>query len=206
MAPTLLKFGLLLLSQLHLTWALVPRAPATSSSASNQPQESSTIAADCIGFQLAQLDDDCTKFGIDREVFLSLNPGINKDCTNLLAGFVYCTKKADGSSSSSIDTSAKPTAATATAMTTMTTVTKTTTTSSATSSVAVVTPSPIQPGMVDNCNDFYFVKDKDDTCYSISQLKGKSIDDIKKWNPRVKGEKDDCTVWLNFYICTGVSG
>ncbi|KAL5095302.1 hypothetical protein Trisim1_000078 [Trichoderma cf. simile WF8] len=89
MAPTLLKFGLLLLAQLHLTWALVPRASATSSLALDE-QEKSRFAANCIGFQVAQLHDDCTKFGIDRGVFLSLNPGINLDCTNLIAGLPYC--------------------------------------------------------------------------------------------------------------------
>ncbi|KAJ4862673.1 hypothetical protein T069G_03627 [Trichoderma breve] len=164
MTPTLFKVGLLLLSQLHLTWAmilprhplisctggnpavagdtcasfaskwnlnetlftslnpdincsnlvagyyycvvgwdlraptpapttvptLIPRAPATSSLASNEPQESPRFAANCIGFQLAQQHDDCSKFGIARDVFLDLNPVINQDCTNLIAGLAYC--------------------------------------------------------------------------------------------------------------------
>ncbi|KAK0762973.1 hypothetical protein N5P37_004499 [Trichoderma harzianum] len=203
MAPTLLNFGLLLLAQLHLTWALVPRASATSSLASNQPQQTGT-AINCAQFETVVKDQTCDSFqnfGLDRDQFKALNPQINKECKNLIAGERYCVKLAV-SSSSSIDTSAKTTLATATAMTTMTTVTKTTTTSSATSSVAVVTPIPFQTGMVNNCIEFWYVTAKD-TCYSIAQARGKTVGDITKWNP---GVKEDCSeLWLHNNICTGVS-
>ncbi|KAK4064326.1 hypothetical protein Trihar35433_7843 [Trichoderma harzianum] len=203
MAPTLLKFGLLLLAQLHLTWALVPRASATSSLASNQPQQTGT-AINCAQFETAVYNQTCdsfSDFGLNRDQFKALNTQIDAECKNLIAGQSYCVKSAV-SSSSSIATSAKTTLATVTAMTTMTTVTKTTTASSATSSVAVVTPIPFQTGMVNNCIEFWFVNEKD-TCYSIAQARGKTIGDITKLNPGVKG---DCSeLWLHNSICTGVS-
>ncbi|PKK50828.1 hypothetical protein CI102_4464 [Trichoderma harzianum] len=180
MAPTLLNFGLLLLAQLHLTWALVPRASATSSLASNQPQQTGT-AINCAQFETVVKDQTCDSFqnfGLDRDQFKALNPQINKECKNLIAGERYCVKLAV-SSSSSIDTSAKTTLATATAMTTMTTT-----------------------GMVNNCIEFWYVTAKD-TCYSIAQARGKTVGDITKWNP---GVKEDCSeLWLHNNICTGVS-
>ncbi|KAL6801463.1 carbohydrate-binding module family 50 protein [Trichoderma sp. SZMC 28013] len=213
MAPTFLKAGLVLLSQLHLAWALVPRAPTTSSLASNLLDITGT-RADCIAWRKAQDGEDCTvfekPFGLSQNEFIALNnkmdPVINKECTNLIAGKVYCVE-VPSSSSFSIPTSAKTTLdtakttlATATAMTTMTTMTTTTTTTK-TGTSSVVTPTPYQSGMVNNCYKFFFVEDKDTTCYSIAQEKSVSINDILKWNPGMKG---DCNnLWLHNNICIG---
>lgn len=85
MAPTFLKAGLVLLSQLHLAWALVPRAPTTSSLASNLLDITGT-RADCIAWRKAQDGEDCTvfekPFGLSQNEFIALNnkmdPVINK--------------------------------------------------------------------------------------------------------------------------------
>ena len=48
--------------------------------------------ADCSHYQVAALGDSCLSLasGGDPSLFLSLNPSINSDCTNLVPGFKYC--------------------------------------------------------------------------------------------------------------------
>ncbi|KAL7952619.1 hypothetical protein V8C34DRAFT_318880 [Trichoderma compactum] len=148
-------------------------------------------------YQVADKDDCAgvaTKYNIPLETFYKWNPAVRDDCAILQVGYSVCVKE--------IDDKPQAGATTMTTMTTMTTVTKKTGTSSVTSSVT--TPTPFQSGMVNNCYDFFYVKTKDDTCASIAELKGISADDIKKWNPSVKGVKNDCSeLWLNYHICTG---
>ncbi|KAL7797864.1 hypothetical protein V8C43DRAFT_303609 [Trichoderma afarasin] len=135
------------------------------------------------------------KYHIPLETFYSWNPAIGPNCAFLQLGYSVCVKESGYKPQTE--------ATTMTTMTTLATVTKKTDTSSVTSSAAAVTPTPFQTGMVNNCIDFWLVKDKD-TCYSIAQAKKKTIDDIKKWNPDMKG---DCNkLLLGFNICTGVSG
>jgi LysM repeat protein len=67
----------------------------------------------------------------------------------------------------------------------------------------VATPSPIQTGMVSNCNKFYLVV-KDDGCYDIASKSSISLDQLYLWNPAVGNE---CrSLFPANYICIGVIG
>ncbi|KAL6837383.1 carbohydrate-binding module family 50 protein [Trichoderma camerunense] len=206
MAPTLLKFGLLLLAQLHLTSALVARASVTSSLASNQPQQTGT-AINCAQFETAvsgQTCDSFKDFGLDRDQFKALNTQIDPECKNLIAGERYCVKLAV-SSSSSIDTSAKTTLST---VTTLTTATKTTATSletkmagTSTTSNSVPTSSMNpQPGIAENCKQHARVR-PDDDCDTIAERKHTTSDIIKQLNPVGPQCKN---LWKGYDICVRV--
>ncbi|KAF5679238.1 hypothetical protein FHETE_979 [Fusarium heterosporum] len=62
----------------------------------------------------------------------------------------------------------------------------------------ITTPLPIQPGMVDNCDKFYFVKAQDN-CLKISAEFGISFDQFKEWNPTVG--KDCLSLWADANVC-----
>lgn len=84
-----------------------------------------------------------------------MNPELNSECTNLLAGFAYCVATVDGAS-----TSVTPTTS------------------------SVVTPTPTQDGMTKNCDKFYKVK-SGDGCYDIANNNGVTLDDFYSYNPAV---------------------
>ncbi|KAK8924277.1 LysM domain-containing protein [Metarhizium anisopliae] len=64
----------------------------------------------------------------------------------------------------------------------------------------VETPTPIQPGMVADCNKFYYIK-SGDSCGSIASNSGISVSDLINWNP---GAGKQCTsLWANTYACIG---
>ncbi|KAK1657523.1 hypothetical protein BDP55DRAFT_536171, partial [Colletotrichum godetiae] len=50
----------------------------------------------------------------------------------------------------------------------------------------ITTPRPTQPGMVGNCDRFYFVE-VDDSCASIASKHGISPIQFITWNPNVDG-------------------
>lgn len=82
---------------------------------------------------------------------------------------------------------------------TMATTTAKPTTSSG--STGVSTPSPIQTGMVSNCDDFYLVQ-SGDGCWAISQAYNISLDDFCAWNPAVGS---DCQyLQADDYVCIGI--
>ncbi|CAN9286220.1 unnamed protein product [Alternaria alternata] len=63
------------------------------------------------------------------------------------------------------------------------------------------TPSPLQPGIVSNCDEYYFVK-PGDICIDIASAKGITLDDFLTWNPQA-GET--CTNLLaDTYACVSV--
>lgn len=67
----------------------------------------------------------------------------------------------------------------------------------------IKTPTPIQPGMVGNCDDFYLTK-IGDVCSAIVTTKGISVAQFVSWNPQVKS---DCSgMWANAYVCVSIVG
>ncbi|KAF5005063.1 hypothetical protein FDECE_8479 [Fusarium decemcellulare] len=67
----------------------------------------------------------------------------------------------------------------------------------------ITTPLPIQPGMVDNCNAFYFVK-KGDDCARVSRYAGITFEQFKEWNPSVG---DECFgLWADANVCIRTIG
>ncbi|PWY88126.1 hypothetical protein BO94DRAFT_441732, partial [Aspergillus sclerotioniger CBS 115572] len=64
------------------------------------------------------------------------------------------------------------------------------------------TPSPIQPGMTSNCNSFHLVA-SGETCATIATSAGITLANFYSWNPSVGTGCN--TLWLGYYVCTGVS-
>lgn len=66
---------------------------------------------------------------------------------------------------------------------------------------AVTTPTPIQTGMVDDCNKFDLVA-SNDFCYEIASDYDISLDDFYAWNPAVGTNCAD--LYPSYYVCVGV--
>ncbi|KAL7908548.1 hypothetical protein GGI35DRAFT_493637 [Trichoderma velutinum] len=234
-APTLLRFGLFFLSQLHLTWGMVlaprqlisceaanvassgdtcasfaakwrlveklfvslnpsincsklvagqdycvvgtflsappasdstlitsTRPPTATPSASGHPLKPG-MNPDCRGFLLIHPGDSCpvfeAEYGISHDQFLAWNPTVNKDCTNIEAGYYYCISLRRHKSS--INTSTK-----------------------ATLTKSITTPTPIQTGMATGCNKFYFVQ-PGDSCAAVAAEYNVPLATFYSWNPAV---------------------
>ncbi|KAF5697167.1 peptidoglycan-binding lysin domain-containing protein [Fusarium mundagurra] len=107
--------------------------------------------------------------------FYSMNPTIGKDCTGLAMGTWYCVSIwPDGDAPG--DQNSVPA---------ITTTAKSGTTGASATNTASSTPSPIQTGMVSNCNSFYKVQ-AGHGCWAISSAKKINLDDFYKWNLAVK--------------------
>lgn len=103
--------------------------------------------------------------GLTIAQLYAMNPGIGSDCTGMWAQVYVCISTVGGSPT----TTAKPT-----------------TTSPGN---GITTPSPIQEGMVGNCDAFYFVK-KGTSCSTVLSTNHITLDQLYKWNP---GVGQDCT-------------
>ncbi|SPJ75358.1 uncharacterized protein FTOL_05089 [Fusarium torulosum] len=140
----------------------------------------------CTSFYQAKKGDTCPKiiaayktFGFDD--FFKWNPAINKDCSGIWANYYYCIG-VEGHTPSPIIT-AKPT-----------------TTKPAN---GILTPSPIQDGMVKNCEKFHPVMSTT-TCVSIEKYYNLPFETFLSWNPAVG---KDCTALLtNYYVCVATIG
>ncbi|RFU25496.1 hypothetical protein B7463_g10848, partial [Scytalidium lignicola] len=65
----------------------------------------------------------------------------------------------------------------------------------------VQTPSPVQPGIVDGCSNFYQAV-SGDTCNEVAVRFRISNDDFYSWNPAIGGSS--CSgLWLGYYYCVG---
>jgi hypothetical protein len=70
----------------------------------------------------------------------------------------------------------------------------------------ITTPTPIQPGMTSNCNQFYYVVESD-SCWAISNKYGISLNDFYSWNPYVNQSSIECgNLWPNYYVCVQIIG
>lgn len=74
-------------------------------------------------------------------------------------------------------------------------------TDSATSSSTITTPSPVQTGIVSNCDSFYEVV-SGDTCYDIAQTNNITLGTFYAWNPAVGTDCGDLE--LDVRVCIGV--
>ncbi|KNG47745.1 hypothetical protein TW65_05484 [Stemphylium lycopersici] len=64
-------------------------------------------------------------------------------------------------------------------------------------------PSPLQPGIVPNCDQYYFVK-SGEICIDIAGANGISLEQFLEWNPTVG---DTCANLLaDHYACISVKG
>lgn len=122
-----------------------------------------------------------------------MNPSVKEDCSGLVLGTYYCVSTYPDGVPPGQPGWTGPTFPlpdeTATA------------TSTTTSTSGVSTPSPVQTGIVETCNEFYKVV-TGDTCYDIAVENDVARSDFYDWNPAVK---TDCTgLQADVYVCVGV--
>ena len=139
------------------------------------------MVGNCNVFYLVRTGDNCAVIAqahdISLESFIEWNPAVGTGCTGIWASTYACVGTTDSEGS-------PPTTTTAPGN-------------------GVETPSPIQPGMVDNCESFYFVQ-IGDSCQSIASTNGISEQQFSTWNPAVGA---GCTgLWASTYACVGVIG
>lgn len=108
------------------------------------------------------------------------NPSIGSACT-LVLGNSYCVERNYG-----IPTE----------------ITKTSSSLKPTATNGIATPTPIQSGMVTNCNKFYYVA-KGDGCYNIAASYSITLDQLYLWNPALNECK---SLWPDTYICVSIIG
>ncbi|KAF2677518.1 carbohydrate-binding module family 50 protein [Lentithecium fluviatile CBS 122367] len=160
--------------------------PPTSTKPSNgietpSPLQSS-IVANCDKFYFVQQDDNCDSIsksqGISSAQIIAWNPSVGSSCAGLWANAYACVSIIGHEPSTALPTTTAP-------------------------SNGIATPTPIQDGMVSNCDSFYKVKDKD-TCDSIARSNGILTSQITKWNPTVGSSCS--SLWLDYYICISTVG
>ncbi|OJJ95699.1 carbohydrate-binding module family 50 protein [Aspergillus aculeatus ATCC 16872] len=140
------------------------------------------MTATCDAFHLVVTGDTCSVIASDAGIaltdFYAWNPAVSSSCADLDVGDYVCVG-IEG------DT------ATATA----------TTTTATTTGNGVTTPTPIQTGMVSDCDSFYYVV-TGDGCSSIASAEGVTVAELEEWNPAIG---TDCTdLWTETYICVGI--
>ncbi|ATY65640.1 Peptidoglycan-binding Lysin subgroup [Cordyceps militaris] len=138
------------------------------------------MVKNCNKFYKVKSGDGCYNIADSNGVALSdlysWNPALKGDCSGLFPDYYLCV----GVTSSSSGTP--------------------TTTPTTTTTPPGTTPSPVQDGMVKNCDKFYKVK-SGDGCYDIASSNGIALDDLYSWNPALKS---DCSgLFPDYYICVG---
>ncbi|KAL4862529.1 hypothetical protein BDV12DRAFT_190368 [Aspergillus spectabilis] len=117
------------------------------------------------------------------EEFYAMNPSVKEDYSGLVLGTHYCVSTyLDG-------VPAGQPGWTGPTFTWTGTISPTSTTSTSTTTSGVSTPSPVQTGIIETCDEFYRVS-TGDTCYDIIQEHDVALSDFYVWNPAVK---TDCT-------------
>lgn len=150
------------------------------------------MAKNCDRFHNVQAGEDCFgvigQYGITFDQFLAWNPSVGSSCSQLWAFTNYCVRtigfQAPATTTTRTSTTARPPATTTTGN-------------------GIATPTPIQPQMVSNCNQFYRVQ-QGDNCVRIGANHNIRASRIYDWNKSV-GEA--CGgLWANSYVCVGTIG
>src|SRR5688572_31934633 len=139
------------------------------------------MVANCNKFQFVKKGQTCSAVLSDAQISLAQlyewNSSVEKDCSGLWAEVYVCV----GVVGQATTTSAPPPTSTAPGN-------------------GIATPTPIQEGMVGNCNKFYFVKEGQ-TCSSVLSENGVSLAQLYQWNPSVQS---NCAgLWSKVYVCIG---
>lgn len=167
-----------------------PTATQTLDIPTPEPTQTGMVA-NCDSFALVSSTDTCSSLASGADVsldnFYAWNPAVGNTCANLIPGYWVCVGLAGSGPGT--------TAATPSTLSTITT------TSSMTN--GIVTPTPVQTGMVSNCDDFYLVQGGD-SCSAIATAFDISLDTFYAWNPAVG---DTCTsLDLGDWVCIGLQG
>lgn len=187
------------------TWYCVgipgtPTAPVSttlqpSATSSSTPKPSPTqdgLIESCTNFYFAVANDNCAgiakKYGTFTEAqFIAWNPAVGSDCSGIWAKTWYCVGIPGTPTKAPVTSTAAPTS------------TKPTSTGN-----GIATPLPTQPGMVSNCDDFYFVSENEN-CQTIVDKKGITMAQFLTWNPDVGGT--GCPgMWAKAYVCVSIIG
>ncbi|KAI1120091.1 hypothetical protein F5Y10DRAFT_290335 [Nemania abortiva] len=141
----------------------------------------SNTIQDCTNWAVASSTDTCQSIAdsnfITLDQLYTYNPSLSATSCPLIVGDSYCVEENYGVP--------PPT---------------TSTTMSSTTGNGVSTPSPVQTGIVSNCNKFYLVK-SGDTCSTIAPMYGITLEQFYAWNPAVGST---CAfLGLNDYVCVG---
>ncbi|KAI0112109.1 hypothetical protein GGR51DRAFT_547171 [Nemania sp. FL0031] len=169
---------------------------------------------DCTWWHVASSSDTCSgvasMYGLTVDQLVAYNPVLSVSCA-FVDGNSYCIEQNWGTPPISfsytisgvyLSSCVKVCVGIIGGSTVSPTITATPTTTKSPGN-GITTPTPIQSGMVTNCNKFDFVK-SGDGCPSIADRNGISLADFYKWNPAVGG---DCrSLWLDTYVCVGTTG
>ncbi|KAM0458624.1 hypothetical protein ACHAPV_006016 [Trichoderma viride] len=141
------------------------------------------MASNCDKFHDVVSGDSCAAIvsaaGIPLSSFYAWNPAVGSSCSFLDVGDYVCIHVIGFTSTISSST----------------TPTKTTSKGN-----GVTTPTPIQSGMVTNCDKFHDVV-SGDGCAAIASAAGITLANFYKWNP---GVGSTCsTLFLGYYVCIG---
>ncbi|EED18781.1 LysM domain protein, putative [Talaromyces stipitatus ATCC 10500] len=156
-------------------------ATTTTSSGVSTPSPIQTgMVSNCDSFYLVQANDECdtiaADYGISLSSFYSWNPAVGSNCAYLDLGDYVC-----------VGIASSPTV---------------TTSSSTSTSTGIVTPSPIQTGMVSDCDSFYLVQANDE-CDTIASEYDITLTELYSWNPAIGSSCEYLD--LGDYVCVGVS-
>lgn len=184
-------------------------ATSTGSAAAPTAQAPSPRAAgeiaNCTAWYAPQSYDTCEGilivFSLSIDVLYAMNPTVGDDCRGMSLGTYYCISTYPDGAPAGVSGGDGGGASSTASSTTVPTVT-TSVPPSTTTGGGVPTPSPVQDGIAENCNEYYFVQEGDG-CWAISDTHGINLDDFYAWNPAVG---TDCMgLQANVYVCIGVS-
>ncbi|KAH7310814.1 hypothetical protein B0I35DRAFT_358276 [Stachybotrys elegans] len=139
------------------------------------------IVGNCNAFHKVKSGDTCdgiaSTYGVTKALLNQWNSEIGSACQFIWVDYYICV--------GTIGTSPRPT----------------TTTTQAGNGIA--TPTPIQPGMVSNCDAFHKVK-SGDTCDGIASTYGVTSAQLNQWNPEIGSA---CQyIWVDYHICVSIVG
>ncbi|KAF3936092.1 hypothetical protein ABW20_dc0107690 [Dactylellina cionopaga] len=174
-------------------------------------------AANCDYWYIADVAETCStlnqKTGLSLDALRNLNPSLRADCSSLKPGWGYCIyareeRTTTASTSNAPSTSLAVTTTESSSVPVLITTTTTFATSTRQISTTVIagasgtaTPSPIQPGVVNNCAGWTYVQPTD-TCATIVTKYGSTgltFEKLVEWNSALLS---DCSGLLpGYFIC-----
>ncbi|KAJ5556384.1 hypothetical protein N7494_000299 [Penicillium frequentans] len=182
-------------------YSYIPSTTATPSLAlTSTPSVPSTpspiqtgMVSDCDEFYLVVSGDDCATIASDYDIsltdFYAWNPAVGSTCASLWVDDYVCVGVAASASSAVVTTAYATTLVTSTVP-------------ASGSSTPLATPTPIESGMVNDCDAFHLVISGDE-CATIASDAGITLDEFYDWNPTVG---DSCSsLWVGYYVCIGTS-
>lgn len=161
----------------------ITTAPATTTTAGNGIATPTPIqpgmVSNCDAFHKVVSGDQCdalaARYGVTRAQLTTWNPEIGSGCNSMWLDYYICV--------SIIGVNPAP--------------------STTTTGNGIATPTPIQPGMVGNCDAFHKVASGDE-CGVLASRYGVTVAQLTAWNPQIGSGCGG--MWLDYYICVSIVG